>query len=296
MSLNYQLCKKKFKVAVLLAAYNGRRWIEEQLNSILNQENVNVEIFISVDLSTDQTYEIVKSLEKKNKSIIALPYGERFGDAAKNFYRLIKDVKIDQYDFIALADQDDIWLAQKLNRAINKINYIKCDAFSSDTIAFWENGREKYFKKSFPQKKYDYLFEAAGPGCTYVFRSKPLISFKNFLLLNWNSVNNVFFHDWMIYAFFRTYKYNWYIDTLPLIKYRQHSSNVIGLNLGFKAFFKRIKLVKNKFYRKEVEKIKILLKLNISTNLWFRVKNFFQLRRRFRDAFILLILSIFGFY
>ena len=212
MSLNNQLYKKKFKVAVLLAAYNGRHWIEEQLNSILNQENVNVEIFISVDLSTDQTYEFVKSLEKKNKSIIALPYGERFGDAAKNFYRLIKDVKIDQYDFIALADQDDIWLAQKLNRAINKINDIKCDAFSSDTIAFWENGREKYFKKSFPQKKYDYLFEAAGTGCTYVFRSKPLISFKNFLLLNWNSVNNVFFHDWMIYAFFRTYKYNWYID------------------------------------------------------------------------------------
>jgi rhamnosyltransferase len=296
VSLNNQLYKKKFKVAILLAAYNGRRWIEEQLNSILNQENVNVEIFISVDLSTDQTYEFVKSLEKKNKSIIALPYGERFGDAAKNFYRLIKDVKIDQYDFIAFADQDDIWLAQKLNRAINIINDKKCDAFSSDTIAFWDNGREKYFKKSYLQKKYDYLFEAAGPGCTYVFRSKPLISFKNFLLLNWNSVNNVFFHDWMIYAFFRTYKYNWYIDTLPLIKYRQHSSNVIGLNLGFKAFFKRIKLVKNKFYRKEVEKIKSLLKLNISTNLWFRVKNFLQLRRRFRDAFILLILSIFGFY
>ena len=296
MNLNNQLYKTTLKVAVLLAAYNGRTWIEEQINSILNQENVNVEILISVDLSTDQTYELVKLLEKKNKSIIVLPYGERFGNAAKNFYRLIKDVKIDQYDFIALADQDDIWLAQKLNRAINIINEKKCDAFSSDTIAFWENGREKYFKKSYLQKKYDYLFEAAGPGCTYVFSSKSLINFKNFLLLNWYSVNNVFFHDWMIYAFFRTYKYNWYIDSLPLIKYRQHANNAIGLNLGLKAYLKRFKFVNNKLYRKEVETIKNLLKPNISINLWFRIKNFQQLRRRFRDSFILLILSIFGFY
>lgn len=100
----------------------------------------------------------------------------------------------------------------------------------------------------------------------------------------------------MIYAFFRTYKYNWYIDSLPLIKYRQHSNNATGLNLGLKAYLKRFKFVNNKLYRKEVETIKSLLKLNISINLWFRIKNFLQLRRRLRDAFALLILSILGLY
>ena len=54
--------------------------------------------------------------------------------------------------------------------------------------------------------------------------------------------------------------------------------------------------VNNKLYRKEVETIKSLLKLNISINLWFRIKNFLQLRRRLRDAFALLILSILGLY
>ena len=44
------------KVAILMAAYNGRKWIEEQLHSIWSQENVLIDIYISVDLSTDDTY------------------------------------------------------------------------------------------------------------------------------------------------------------------------------------------------------------------------------------------------
>lgn len=152
MNLNNQLYKKNFKVGILLAAYNGGRWIEEQINSILNQENVNVEILISVDLSTDQTYELVKLLEKKNKSIIVLPYGERFGNAAKNFYRLIKDVKIDQYDFIALADQDDIWLAQKLNRAINIINDKNAMLFPQIQLHFGKTEEKNILKILFTKK------------------------------------------------------------------------------------------------------------------------------------------------
>jgi rhamnosyltransferase len=288
--------KTPSNIAVLLAAYNGMQWIEEQIDSILNQRNTDVKIFISVDLSIDGTYEWCQALQKRNPRVVVLPYGERFGGAAKNFFRLIRDVDFSNFDFVSLADQDDIWLPNKLQHAISLIKLGGYDAVSSDVIAFWEDGREKMIKKSYPQKIYDYLFEAAGPGCTYVFKASAVINFQKFLWENRVYTNEVALHDWMIYAFFRTYKYNWYIDTLPLIKYRQHSSNVMGLNLGFKAFFKRIKLVKNKFYRKEVEKIKSLLKLNISTNLWFRIKNFLQLRRRFRDSFILLILSIFGFY
>jgi rhamnosyltransferase len=64
-----------------------------------------------------------------------------------------------------------------------------------------------------PQKKFDHLFEAAGPGCTYVFKSDALQQFKDFLILNWNAVNDIELHDWMMYAYFREHDLDWHIDS-----------------------------------------------------------------------------------
>ena len=96
------------RVAVLLSAYDGIKWIEEQVACILGQEDVLTHIFISVDLSSDSTYTWCKELEKDNQSVTVLEYGERFGDAAPNFFRLIRDVEFSHFDYIAFADQDDI--------------------------------------------------------------------------------------------------------------------------------------------------------------------------------------------
>ena len=296
-SLNSDNLKiSKPKIAILLAAYNGIDWIKQQIFSILNQESVEVEIFISVDISTDGTYEWCKAAEANNSLIHVLPYGKHFGGAAKNFFRLINDVNIEKYEFVAFADQDDIWFNKKLSRAVNQIAKHSCDAFSSDVIAFWNDGKEKYLKKSFTQKKYDYIFEAAGPGCTYVFKSKALNEFKIFLKLKWSVINEVAFHDWMIYAYFRSKKLKWHIDQIPYIKYRQHLKNDTGANLNLKAYIKRIFLIKNSWYKKEIEKISNLIELNTPLDFWFRIKNFWQLRRRPRDVFVLLIISLFGFY
>ena len=287
-----KLNRKRPKIAVLLAAYEGASYIQEQINSILKQEDVDITLFVSVDLSTDNTYEIVKSLEKKNKLINVLPYGEKSGGASRNFFRLIRDVEINQYDFIAFSDQDDFWLKQKLKHATNIINNFDYDAFSSDIITFSKGGVKNYLKKSFPQKKYDYLFEAAGPGCTYVIKSNALSIFKKFILSNWNSVNEVFLHDWLIYAFFRTQKYKWHINNSALIEYRVHENNIIGINSGFKSYYKRIKFVYSGLYKKEVNKIKNLLKIVIKLNYCFFFKNFFQLRRRLRDNLFLIFFFI----
>ncbi|MBT5490947.1 glycosyltransferase, partial [bacterium] len=96
-------------------------WIEEQVASISSQKNTSIEIFISVDLSNDKTYEWCQNLARNNSYIKVLPYGERFGGAAKNFYRLIRDVDFSYFDYIALSDQDDIWDSDKLHHAISVI-------------------------------------------------------------------------------------------------------------------------------------------------------------------------------
>ncbi|MCV5197981.1 hypothetical protein OFM41_31575, partial [Escherichia coli] len=76
-------------------------------------------------------------------------------------------------------------------------------AYSSNIIAFWEDGRKCLIDKAQKQVKYDYLFEAAGPGCTYVLTNELCDSFKKFYLKHSDEVGKVTLHDWMIYAYAR---------------------------------------------------------------------------------------------
>ncbi len=90
---------RKPYVAVLLAAYNGMCWIEAQLSSILAQQGVNVCVFISVDPSSDETLAWChKYARKDNRVVVLADDGERFGGAAKNFFRLIRDVDFRGFD------------------------------------------------------------------------------------------------------------------------------------------------------------------------------------------------------
>jgi rhamnosyltransferase len=284
------------KVAVLLAAYNGVEWIDEQLNSILAQKDIIVTIFISVDLSSDHTYEYI-SEKYKNENIILLPYGEKFGGAARNFYRLIVDVDFDAFDYISFSDQDDVWNNNKLACAISKLS--DYDAYSSNVTAFWSDGRECLINKSQNQVEFDFLFEAAGPGCTYVFRQNIATKFKEWIIERYDKINiDIALHDWLIYAFSRHFGYRWFIDARPMMRYRQHANNQVGTNNSFSAAKKRLKLIKGKWYRNQVTKIAEHLALqNISIVKYGLNKGYIgniyllfhvnQLRRRPRDRIAL---------
>ncbi len=285
----------QYKIAVLLAAYNGKNWILEQLNSILKQDKVNVDIFVSVDLSNDGTYNILLDLKKKYDNIKILDYGEKFGGAAKNFYRLIKDVDFSKYNFISFSDQDDIWYPHKLYKGISKIELKDIDAYSSDVKAFWKNGKTKLIKKSYPQKKYDYLFQSAGPGATYILRADILIKFKKFILRNWKQVNEIDLHDWLIYAYCRAEGFNWLIDSDVGMLYRQHRDNEFGANSSISSYINRFSLIKNGWYFGQVFRISKILDLNPPNRL-FIFSNFMQIRRKKTDILFLLIYTIlFGY-
>jgi len=286
--------KKPYNVAVLLAAQNGSCWIEQQIFTILNQQEINVKIFISVDISNDGTYELCKKIESLNSKIAVLPYGDYFGTPAKNFFRLIKDVEFDNFDFISFSDQDDIWNPFKIIYAIKQIEKNKSDAFSSDVIIFENNKISKLIKKSYPQKKFDYLFEGPGPGCTYLVCSKAFLCFKIFLLENWDAVNQIILHDWLIYAFLRNRNFKWEIDPTPLMLYRQHHNNFLGTNYTVKGIKKRTILIFKGWYLKEIKKINSILKTGINLNKFFIFKNFLQLRRNTFEAIILLACALFG--
>lgn len=292
------------KSLILLAAYNGSSLISAQLESILQQKNID--LVISVDLSNDSTFTICEAYAEKHQNIILLPYGEQFGGAGKNFYRLLKDTDVSSYDYVCFSDQDDIWLDDKLTKGIEKLQQYDC--YSANVTAFWEDGREVLINKAQPQREWDFLFEAAGPGCTYVFKREVAVQFKAWLEESYEKISkDIVLHDWLLYAFARSQGYSWFIDPEPSMLYRQHANNQVGTNNSFWAAKKRLKLIKDKWYRQQVTNIVIHLGLKDSSiykkglsnnyigNLYLLV-HIGKLRRRFRDRCALAFVLLFNIF
>ena len=284
------------KISVLLAAYNGMQWIEEQLTSILDQIAVDVTVYVSIDPSTDGTEAWCVTFAAAHPNIIILPEVGKFGGAARNFFRLIRDVDYSTYDFIAFADQDDIWHADKLLRATTAIQSRQVDAYSSNVTAFWPDGRVHLLDKAQPQVAWDFLFEAAGPGCTYVFSRALADSLKASMLANWPQLQAVTLHDWYCYAFVRSHDYRWYIDPLPSMSYRQHENNQVGANKGLSPLIARYKTIHDGWWFKQVQTIACLVGLGSDpfVKTWLRLRRrelvrlsfkSLQCRRRGRDKF-----------
>lgn len=264
------------KIAVLLAAYNGMQWIEEQLTSILNQVAVDVTVYVSIDPSSDGTEAGCATFAAAHSNIIVLPEVGKFGGAARNFFRLIRDVDFSAFDFIAFADQDDIWNGDKLQRATTAMQTRQVDAYSSNVTAFWPDGRTHLLDKAQPQVEWDFLFEAAGPGCTYVFSKNLADSLKASMLSNWRELETVTLHDWYCYAFARSHDYRWYIDPLPSMNYRQHANNQVGANKGLSPLIARYRTIHDGWWFKQVQLITSLVGLGDDPS----VKSWLRLRRR----------------
>ena len=238
------------KCLVLMATYNGAKYIEKQVSSILNQHDVDLTLCISDDCSCDTTLKIVNLFDHKN--IFILPSDSRFGSASQNFFRLFRDVNFDGYDYIALSDQDDIWNLNKTINAISEINNKKLDGYASNILAFWEDGSTKLIDKSSPEVEWDYLFGSAGPGCTIVLKYEVAKNIQQELIRKALLSREIDLHDWLIYAYVRSNKLKWYVDPWCSMKYRQHGHNEFGANSGIKTFIKRWNDARTGWYRKQI--------------------------------------------
>jgi len=299
------------KFAVLLAAYNGRAWLREQLESILQQESVDVQVYISVDLSSDGTENYVDELAAEDSRITVLPYGRKFGGAVSNFFRLIDEVVFDDFDYVCFSDQDDIWSLNKLCRASYKMQEVGADGYSSNVTAFWPSGRQVLIKKSQPQKKWDFLFESGGPGCTYVFTVKLACTIQLYLRDHQSAIKDVWLHDWFCYSFSRSKGFKWFIDDYSSLLYRQHPNNQVGVNHGWSALLYRTRAILDGLGMRQSVLIVRLMGLGDDPfvkkwvsgqrfGLMFLAFKASSCRRRFRDqilfVFSCLLMAIVGRY
>ncbi|WP_447925732.1 glycosyltransferase [Georgenia muralis] len=244
------------RIIVALAAYNGADFIESQINSILAQTGVRVSIVVGVDKSADGTEAIVDRLAARDSRVVRLNTGEPAGGAAANFYRILRQINTDDHAFVALADQDDIWLPDKLQRAIEKLRESGSSGYSS-SVWEWHDGetpRIRLLRKDHPQRPWDHLFSSPGPGCTFVLCTKEFTEFASWLNARSRAVD-ADYHDWLIYAWWRTREHVWHIDHRAGMLYRQHGGNQIGANSGWRAARHRIRLIHESWYFEQVAAI-----------------------------------------
>ena len=238
-----------------MATFNGLQWLHEQVNSILEQVGVNVVLFISDDFSTDGTWEWLQEFSNHDSRVILLPRTRKLGGPGANFYRLLLDADFNRCDYIAFSDQDDIWMLDKLSRQVDIANLGNFDGVSSNVTAFWQDGSSVLIKKSQSQQKFDYLFESAGPGCTFLMTPWLASELRKLLGDSASCAKDVAVHDWLAYAVCRAAGKYWHIDAAPTVMYRQHETNAFGANHGLQAWIFRLNKIKNRWYRNEVMKI-----------------------------------------
>lgn len=203
-----------------MATYNGEKHLPEQLDSILSQSLIPSEIIIVDDCSTDDTWQILQNYAERYSTIKIYQNKQNVG-ACQSFN---KAMSLTTGKYIALSDQDDVWLPNKLEVLTANIGdslLIHSDAYIVD-----ENLKiiaNTFVKGVMNQKCFiDYLFANNVNGNTCLFK-------QELLKLTLPIPNNFYGHDHYL-AIIASYLGKIKYLESPLINYRQHGNNLYGIN------------------------------------------------------------------
>ncbi|MEP5623197.1 MAG: glycosyltransferase, partial [Hyphomicrobiales bacterium] len=155
-------------VGIVLTTYNGGEFLADQLDSLLAQSGVSLHIYVFDDKSSDSTMAILESYAAANPGRFTVVQNDpNSGGTGLNIFRNLPNLP-PHHDFVALADQDDIWLPEKVESAIAALNKEKAGLYFSNLL-MWD-GKEVFgvVEKASPLQKRDYLFAGGSAGCTYV--------------------------------------------------------------------------------------------------------------------------------
>jgi rhamnosyltransferase len=239
-------------VLVLLTAYNGSRFIREQIQSILAQEGVQLRVAVRDDGSSDETRAEIARSARDSRIKVSHTSGGRSGSAAQNLFTLIRENAAKEFDYIAFSDQDDLWHRDKIMRACACLERDRAVGYSSATIAAWTDGRERILRQATLPTPSDFLFEGAGQGCTFVLKSDFYSRVRSFVSYQPQLTARLHYHDWAVYALARSWGLSWSFDPTPSMRYRQHENNDTGARRSFSGISRRLALLKDGWYRSQV--------------------------------------------
>lgn len=234
-------------IEILLATYNGERFLPEQIESILAQSYRDFKISASDDDSEDYTLEILRGYENASGNKIKVTVSSSHS-ARENFYNLLDNADA---DYICLSDQDDYWETDKLEKSLNAMKIFE-DEYGSDIPIlihsdleitddnlvhkgrmrdvngikkFLKNavkiqGNEKLYRINNKRNLARLLVENNITGNTVIFNQA--------LLKLYRRPKISLMHDWWLGILAYTFGRVGYIDE-ELVKYRQHEYNELGV-------------------------------------------------------------------
>ncbi len=216
------------RIAVLMSTYNGEKYIQEQIDSILNQKGeFELDLWVRDDGSKDGTWTILQNYVNEGK--LRCHIGENLRPA-HSFMDLI--MHCSSYDFYAFADQDDYWMPDKLERGIKAIGDQKKLVLYFSNVRLVDAelkdlGRNAY--KKIPPTDF-YTLSCAGGllGCTMVFNEALAEVIRNRPV-----PQKIVMHDFYIALVCLALNGDIIYEAEPSMKYRQHRANVVGVSHSF---------------------------------------------------------------
>ena len=219
-------------VDILLSSYNGEKYLRTQLDSILAQTWKNLTLRIRDDGSTDGTRKILAEYEKKYDNVIVY-YEENVG-LVKSFLKL---VSYSDADYVGFSDQDDYWLPEKVERAVELLSKEKGPALYSSNQTLVDNDLKVLPGETVPHPVPGFgnaVVESMCTGCT-VLMNRELVS-----LVKKDLPDHAIWHDWWCYLVCE-YCGTYVFDDRSFIYYRQHGDNQLGSSRS------TLQMIKNKW-------------------------------------------------
>jgi rhamnosyltransferase len=220
------------KVAVIMSTYNGQKYLNEQIESILNQEGVKIELFIRDDGSSDGTKDILKKYED-TFSNVHVNMGQNIGFRKSFIMELRRAIGFDYYAF---SDQDDYWDRKKLNAACKMI--AEYSQVKDTPIVYYSNlsvadeNLNIYRKTKLENRKHcleSLVMRRSIAGCTMAFNAE---MWKLICKAETSDAMLMRGHDSFIMSLCYAIGGTVICDSNAYIRYRQHGDNTSGGSRG----------------------------------------------------------------
>lgn len=262
-------------VAILLATFNGEKFLTQQLDSILNQTSNDWTLYINDDGSTDSTQDIINQYVKRYPKRIIDVNCRKHQGCSNNFYSLIFSVNAEYY---MICDQDDFWLPNKVELSLNEIKKYKGPTLVGSYATLCDtrlNPKEGDFWSKTGMRDKLLTWNYAGVCCSVagaemIFNNDLRECFRN------KCNNNLTYDHWILMMALKYGKV--YNLPIQLRLYRQHENNILGANTSFglkKSFVEKLKYLYEDFFRLREVKYGTLIKY-----FYYRVAVFIRLKTK----------------
>nr|WP_270258354.1 glycosyltransferase family 2 protein [Coprococcus catus] len=224
------------KVAILLASYNGEKYIEEQIQSLLDQTFKDIFIFIRDDGSSDKTFEIEKKYENEYpEKIKVMQRQSGKGGSKENFWTLCEIAVKTSVDYFMFCDQDDVWNKNKIEITFNRMlkvekKYEGRPVLVHTDLEVVDQNLESLGTSFMEYRALDstitsinrLLVQNNVTGCTMMINRVLLEK-----AMKLSDIDAIAMHDWWFSLVASLFGKISFVDQAT-IKYRQHGNNVVG--------------------------------------------------------------------